>query len=119
MTGNKRSVGAKYEAEAENFLKSKGMTIIMKNFFCCFGEIDLIVQDQQYLVFVEVKYRKNSKMGTPEDSIDIRKIKKISKTAGYYMLKNNIREDTPCRFDVVVILDEEIQLIKNAFDSWY
>lgn len=114
---NKRSVGSKYELLAASYLAEKGYIILEKNFHCRTGEIDIIAKDETYLVFVEVKYRTNTMKGLPGEAVDFRKIKKITRTAEYYMLRNGISVDTPCRFDVVNILDQEITLIQNAFDA--
>jgi len=115
---NKRELGTVYEQKAANFLISNGYTIIDRNFCCKLGELDLIARSEDYLCFIEVKFRSNNYRGFPGEAINYKKISKISKTAEYYMLINNIPMDTPCRFDVVVILNKEITLIKNAFDAY-
>lgn len=114
---NKRLIGKEKETIASDFLRTKGYHILQQNFQCRSGEIDIIAKDQEYYVFIEVKYRKNNVLGSPEDAIDIRKIRKISQTARFYLLKNHLSEYTPCRFDVVSILNQEMQLITNAFDA--
>lgn len=114
---NKRSIGKEYEQKAVAYLKLQGYRIIETNFQCRTGEIDIIAKQDRYLIFIEVKYRINSSRGLPHEAIDIRKMKKISKTAQYYMLINNISMESPCRFDVVLILDQEITLIQDAFQA--
>lgn len=116
---NKRELGKKQEEIAMNHLIEHGYKILDKNFFTKTGEIDIIAKHENYLVFIEVKYRINKNMGLPQEAVDFRKIKRISKTALYYMYKNKISSEMPCRFDVIVILDTEITLIKNAFDIMY
>lgn len=113
---NKRQIGGKQENKASDYLREQGYEIIEHNFFSRYGEIDLIVRDDEYLVFVEVKYRKDERVGYPEEAINTSKMRNIHRTANWYMMKHQIPEDTPCRFDVVVILGEEIRVIKNAFD---
>lgn len=113
---NKRSIGFDNENKASQYLKSHGYNILCQNFNCRSGEIDIIAKHNTYLVFIEVKYRKSSTMGLPAEAIDIRKIKKITRTAMYYMYKNQIPMDTPCRFDVVDILNNKITIIENAFE---
>ena len=56
---NKRKVGTDYEKQAAEYLKKKGLKILEQNFYCRMGEIDIIAKDREYLVFVEVKYRRN------------------------------------------------------------
>ncbi len=114
---NKRSVGARYEQTAVDYLKERGYKILEQNFSCRTGEIDIIAMENGYLVFIEVKYRKNAAKGFPQEAVDLHKIRKITYTAGYYMLKKHIPPDLPCRFDVVNILDRHISLIQNAFEA--
>ncbi|MBE5966399.1 MAG: YraN family protein [Lachnospiraceae bacterium] len=114
---NKRAVGTFYEQKAARYLESHGYHILHKNFRCKMGEIDLIAKDKEYLCFIEVKYRSNEGTGNPAEAITPAKIRRIAGTAEYYMLTHNFTQDTPCRFDAVLILDNEITLIKNAFDG--
>ncbi len=114
---NKRSVGSRYEQVALEFLKERGYVILEQNFQCRTGEIDMIAKENGYLTFIEVKYRRNTANGLPQEAVGLHKMRKITRTAGYYMLKKRIPADTPCRFDVVVILDQEISLIQNAFEA--
>lgn len=113
---NKRTIGTKYEEAAIKYLESNGYIIVVKNFRCKKGEIDIVAKDGRYLAFIEVKYRSNLKYGYPQEAININKIRRITNTAKIYMIKNNISFDTPCRFDVVAIQDKDIKLIKNAFE---
>ena len=112
---NTRESGKEFENIATEYLKNSGYTIIDRNYSCKIGEIDIIARDGSYLVFVEVKYRKSSGKGEPELAVDYRKQRKISRTADYYFMKNNISADTAVRFDVVSILGSDISLYKNAF----
>lgn len=112
---NNRKIGTKYEQNAIAFLKKKGYHILNKNFFCKFGEIDIVAQDNEYLVFVEVKYRSNSSMGLALESITTAKRQKLIKTAEYYLYVNK-RFDCPCRFDVIAFDNGSVQHIENAFE---
>ena len=96
---------------------------LKRNYQCRFGEIDIIAKDGEYTCFVEVRLRKTNNFGSPADTIDKRKQQKIIKTAQTYAVQNGIY-DTPMRFDAVLInaetdgeklVNEEIQIIKNAF----
>ena len=113
---NKRSLGTAWEEQAAEFLKREGCEILERNFRGTRGEIDLIVRDGRYLVFVEVKYRKNADSGFPEEAVDYRKQRIISRVAQEYLLKKRLSESTPCRFDVVAICGERVCHIKNAFE---
>ncbi|MDF2539746.1 MAG: hypothetical protein K0S76_2767 [Herbinix sp.] len=112
---NKREVGSIYEQRAADYLIQDGYRILERNFRCKIGEIDLIAKNEGYLCFIEVKYRSSTFRGFPAEAITAGKIRKITKTAEFYMLLHNISQNTPCRFDAVVILEQEISLIKNAF----
>lgn len=100
------------EELAKDHLEKQGLTNIQSNFNTPLGEIDLIMQDQDELVFVEVRYRKHTHFGGPLESVTRSKQKKIYRTAQYYCKR--FKTQPPCRFDVVAITDE-IEWIKNAF----
>lgn len=112
----KRKIGSEKEQAAGLFLEKQGYSILEYNFFTRYGEIDIVARDGEYLVFVEVKYRSDSRNGFPEEAIDYRKMQKITKAAQYYMLRHRLLEETPCRFDAVVILGQQVRLIKDAFE---
>lgn len=115
---NKKAEGLAKETEAANYLLEQGYQILSRNFRCRLGEIDIIARNDGYLVFVEVKYRTNMEMGFPEEAITSLKQRRITNTAKYYLLVNRLPESTPCRFDVIVMLKNEIRLIKHAFDAY-
>lgn len=115
---NKRRVGDWGEHIASQFLQKQGIRIIEQNFRCKIGEIDIIAKENDYLVFVEVKYRNNLSHGYPREAVNYYKQKTISKVALWYMKKYNLW-NCSCRFDVLEILGEypdlRITLIRNAF----
>lgn len=113
---NKRSIGFAKETIAKKYLEQNGYEIIERNFCHRGGEIDLIAKNEGYLVFIEVKYRTSSKQGMPEEAVTWKKQQAIYHTAQYYMLRHGFSEETPCRFDVVVILGDKIKVIKDAFE---
>ena len=77
----RRKEGAYYENLVAEYLKTQGYEILEKNYRCRIGEIDLIAKEGETLVFVEVKYRRDDKMGNPKEAVDRKKQKKISMTA--------------------------------------
>jgi putative endonuclease len=115
----KITTGKEGEKIAAVFLKKNGYRITEINFRCVLGEIDIIARDKDKIVFIEVKTRKSGELGYPEQAVGIRKQKKMSQLALWYLQKNNIT-DSAARFDVVAITisssGNEIKLIKNAFD---
>jgi len=115
----KITTGKEGEKIAAAFLKKNGYRISEINFRCVLGEIDIIAKDKGELVFIEVKTRKSGELGYPEQAVGIRKQKKMSQLALWYLQNKNIT-DAAARFDVVAITmlpsGNEIKLIKNAFD---
>ena len=115
---NKRQIGTEYEDLAATYLERRGIRIIMRNFRCRSGEIDLIGTDEDgTVVFAEVKYRTTGSKGAPEEAVTVSKRRTIIKVAEYFLLTNDLPEDTPCRFDVVAIEGDEIRHYENAFGS--
>lgn len=117
MGENKRKTGAMYEELAAEFLQSQGFHILERNYFCKFGEIDIIAIDGDYLVFAEIKYRKSIEYGFPQEAVSYVKQRKIIKSAQYYCMRHLVNEEMPIRFDVIGILGEQVTLIKDAFDA--
>lgn len=113
---NKRAVGTTYEKRAGAYLERQGYEIVAYNFRCRLGEIDIIARDGSYLVFAEVKYRRNAANGNPFEAVNDKKQRIISRTAAYYCLTHGYGETMPCRFDVVAVLGDEIMVVKNAFE---
>ena len=112
---NKRKTGQEQEAKAACFLKTQGYQILEQNYRCTRGEIDLVAREGQYLVFVEVKYRSTNESGLPEEAVDLRKQRQISRVAAWYLTEKRLDIYTPCRFDVVAIEGEENRLYRDAF----
>ncbi|MDO4454478.1 MAG: YraN family protein [Eubacteriales bacterium] len=114
----RREVGSRYEYIAASYLERNGVRIIERNYQKKTGEIDLIAQDGEYLVFIEVKYRSDGQTGEPLSAVDYRKQKKICRTAQWYMEEKKIGMETPCRFDVIGILGKKITWVRDAFLSF-
>ncbi len=117
---NKRSVGSDTEELACEFLRSQGALIIEKNYRCKNGEIDIIARDGKYICFIEVKFRKSTKFGEPEEAVSCNKQKRICKVSKFYLYSKYQSLDTSIRYDVVAISPKEkiltFKWIKNAFD---
>ena len=89
------------EEKAAEFLRRKGYALVTSNYRCKFGEIDLIVKNRRYLVFVEVKLRKNAKFAQALEYVDRRKQDRIRTTASMYLAQNPT--ELQPRFDVIEI----------------
>lgn len=116
-----KAIGAKGEKEAAKFLKKHGYKIVKKNYLSAHGEIDIIAESSDFLVFVEVKARKDSdenfkNYGLPAEAVDKSKQKHIIYTARCYLQR--YPTDKAMRFDVIeVFLGEKTRInhIEDAF----
>lgn len=100
------------ESLASEHLKARGCKILVQNYRAKRGEIDLIVQDGEFIVFVEVKTRRSLQFGLPQEAVTIQKQQQISKVALAYLQAQNLL-DAPCRFDVIAIhLSPQLELLK-------
>ncbi|HLF20375.1 MAG TPA: YraN family protein [Bacteroidota bacterium] len=102
MVLNKRQRGNVGEELAAKFLIKKGYRILERNYRFEHGEIDLIAEDGDELVFVEVKARTSKLFGEPEDSITEKKEGHVRDTAEGYLYEKGI-ENRTCRFDVIAV----------------
>lgn len=115
---NKREAGQQFEELACNYLKQHGLKLKKRNVAFSTGEIDLIMTEGETLVFVEVRYRKQSEFGGAAASVDWFKQKKLIKTAQLYLQQQYGNTPPRCRIDVVAIQGSkqqfDINWIKNA-----
>lgn len=106
--------GEYFELQAIELLQKKGFKLIARNFQCKLGEIDVIMQDSSTLVFVEVRYRKDSYHGSAEESITPSKQKKLIKTTEFFCLQNPQFQSLSKRIDVVAFNPPKVNIIHNA-----
>lgn len=127
MTLKKKELGAKGEEIAVRYLKSRGYRILERNYRVRLGEIDIIAEHGDDLVFIEVKTRSDILFGSPFESVTKQKQQQLSKVALEYIGKKKCHL-CPARFDVVGIQfqkgsksfgDANIELLQNAFDLCY
>ena len=111
---NRRNAGTAYEEIAANYLEKQGIRILEKNYRIAGGEIDLIGEEKDTIIFIEVKYRKTASYGYPWEAVSIHKQKKICFVAKQYCYVKKIKKQI--RFDIVSILGEEIEWFPNAFE---
>ena len=112
---NTRKIGNAYEDLACEHLEDCGMKIISRNYRVKIGEIDIIAKDENILVFIEVKYRKNTDFGGAEFAISYAKKNKIRRVAEWFLSERGYPANTICRFDAVLIDGTEITHVKNAW----
>ncbi len=120
MATEKAVTGRLGEDFAENYFLKKGFCVT-RNYRSRFGEIDIIAENCDFVVFVEVKTRKADSMTLPKESVDIYKQKKIIKTAEYYIMKTGSVKQP--RFDVFEVFQQSGRIynfnhIESAFDAW-
>jgi len=117
IKGAQGTRGQAAETAAEAFLLSQGLRSVCRNFRCKLGEIDLIMQDQQTLVFVEVRLRSNQRFAQAAESVTWRKQQKILRAAQFYLQQSRMTDRCPCRFDVICLSHQQAQpeWIRNAF----
>jgi putative endonuclease len=113
--------GRTSEAQAEQFLRTKGYRILERNLRTRLGELDLVAQDGNVLVFVEVKARTSDAFGGALSAVDHRKRAKLVKLASQYLAQRHLM-DRACRFDVVLVQGRssggvQVEHLQSAFDA--
>ena len=103
MSKARNNLGKQGEDIAADFLKTRGMNILVRNYRQKTGEIDIIARDAEWLVFVEVKTRKTIRFGQPYEAVTARKQTQISRVALDYITRNKLHDES-IRFDVISIL---------------
>ena len=117
----KKLLGKMGEDIALNYLIEKGYELVVRNYrFSRYGELDLVMKDGKYLVFIEVRTKKNKLYGSPLETIDYAKRRQIEKMAQLFLVREKLSQDTFCRFDVIGIVlpdkgEAEIEHIQDAF----
>jgi len=114
-----QEIGLIAEQHARAYLTAQGMQWVMSNYRCRWGEIDLIMRDGPYLVFIEVRSRVSAEFGGAIESITRQKQRKILKTATHYMIAHHVYHSCSARFDVLSLqgVTQQIEWIKNAFGA--
>ncbi|MBV5317485.1 MAG: YraN family protein [Desulfobulbaceae bacterium] len=109
------------ETYAAEYLIRQGYEILEKNYRKQFGEVDIIARDRGTLVFIEVKTRRSRLYGAPQEAVDFRKQRQLSRIAQEYLISRHL-QDAVARFDVIgITLDQQnrpmqFDLIRDAFD---
>lgn len=121
MKINQNNTGLAAEKLAATYLMNHGLKLVVKNYHCRFGEVDLIMKDGKTLVFVEVRLRSNPKFGCASASITPQKQQKLINTALHYLQEFAKQHgDCACRFDAILMNKadaEHLEWLRNAFDA--
>lgn len=102
--GHRSALGERAERLAERHLKSLGWKIVARNYRCRYGEIDLIAQKKDVLVFVEVRSRSSSSHGHPAETVGTAKQTRICRAAAYYLQRQRTPAKQSPRFDVITVI---------------
>lgn len=117
---NTKILGDQGEEIAAEYLTARNYRICARKFRTPVGEIDLIAEQQNVLVFIEVKTRRSIRYGQPASAVDFRKQQKIIHTA-YWYLRQQHRDEQLCRFDVIEVYFSQdgkwsVQHFEDAFE---
>lgn len=122
MSISSKIIGKIAEDFACEYLQAQGLKFITANYQCRCGEIDLIMQDSDTIIFVEVRHRATNDYGDGIATVTETKRRKLIKTALYYLQKNNLLDQIAYRFDVIATSGNsysEIKWIQDAFwEKW-
>jgi putative endonuclease len=120
MTQQRQALGKLGESLAVEELERRGYAIVTRRYRTRHGEIDIVAEDGDTLVFVEVKARANGECGLAAEGVTRLKQLQLASMAAEYLARNDIT-DRPCRFDVVAIDDAEtcpvLTVFPDAFDA--
>lgn len=112
--------GTEAEQQAEAYLEKHGLRPVTRNYRTPRGELDLVMRDGDSLVFVEVRYRKNTGFGGAAESVHRAKQQRVIAAAQHYLQRHRLTQSA-CRFDVVLLTTEaghdKITWIKDAFQA--
>lgn len=105
--GPKKLRGQQGEDLAAQIVARSGLKILMRNFRCPVGEMDIIALEGERLIFIEVRTRSTAKFGWGEESIQSKKRIRLQRIAEYFLLSRKYREWPSMRFDLVAIRWDE------------
>ncbi|RLA78466.1 MAG: YraN family protein [Deltaproteobacteria bacterium] len=121
MREGRKELGFTGEELAVKYLRKRGYKILERNYRCPLGEIDAVALKDGFLVFVEIKTRRTSLFGPPQEAVDARKRKKLKHLALHYLSEKRLGERLPLRFDVVAVDlsrgEPSVELIPDAFET--
>lgn len=111
----RQRAGAAAEEAAALHLQAAGCRVLARNARFREGELDLVVQERELVVFVEVRLRSCARFGGGAASVDRMKQKRLQRAAGHWLLANFGERWPACRFDVITVEGGRIEWIRDAF----
>lgn len=124
MTTSRRKLGDQGEGHARRYLEARGLTFLAANWRCRQGELDLVMQDGEVLVFVEAKIRRGEAMGRAEESITPAQASRLLRAANGFIVEHPAWGDAIWRIDLIAITlgrsgtVERVTHIENAVGEW-
>jgi len=119
---DRKKLGRASEEAAALFIRNNGLRILVQNYRCRYGEIDIVARDGECLVFVEVRSSRGNHFANPKESIGTKKRRTLSKVALNYLKEKGLIESRS-RFDVVTVIglgaEARFEWMKNAFEAAY
>lgn len=112
---DRQASGKAAEDRALAWLRQQGLRLLERNYRCRLGEIDLIMEEHDCVVFVEVRKRGRTSRVSPEASVDARKQQKLVHAANHYLSRYPRRASQPCRFDLIALASDS----EHATPLWY
>ncbi|WP_148254664.1 YraN family protein [Aidingimonas lacisalsi] len=115
-----RARGMAIERQVATWLQTQGLVPVASNHHVKGGELDLVMHDDDTLVFIEVKHRRDTRYGHPSEMVTPLKQRRLIRAAHLYLASNGL--SSPCRFDIVAVTGTQPSLtfewIKAAFDAF-
>jgi len=116
-----RDTGSRYEHLAAEWLQARGLKLLASNYHCRRGEIDLIMEDDECLCFVEVKYRASKAFGGAAQAVTRSKQQKLLIAAEHFLAAHPEHRNRPQRFDALLLQQTdgkiEVDWIRNAIEA--
>ena len=117
---DRRAYGREAEEAAVRHLESQGFRVRERNFLCRFGELDVVAERDDLVVFVEVRMRSHAAWGDPAHTVSWSKQRKVVRAALHYLFRHDL-QDRMIRFDVITVLGRgeraRVEHIPSAFDA--
>lgn len=119
MTQARQQLGLRGEQLACDELERRGYVILARRYRTRAGELDVVARHGDYMVFVEVKARRDRSFGDPEEAVTSHKQQKMVAMATDFLARHRLHDEVPCRFDVVAINSEmeppTVTVLEDAF----
>ena len=112
---DRQALGAAAENAALAHLRAAGLRLLERNARFKVGELDLVMRDGEFIVFVEVRYRQDDRFGGGLASVDRRKCRRIALAARAWLQRHPALADAPCRFDIVAASPAGLEWHRGAF----